>query len=123
MPKAIVRLILAISLAFIALAAPANAGRNAPVWNPPARYDHPYHGKLTVLRLPQWHVYQACKKLFAKHEVDANAYPGQKGCAINLSKSECLVVVIREKFVVTKPKDALRHEIAHCNGWPAHHPE
>lgn len=74
---------------------------------PPAPYDKPYTGKLTVVR------------------VSLKAMPSRCGgpayaCALPMGV-RCTI------YLPTEAKGELlsrlrRHEIGHCVGWPAHHP-
>lgn len=73
---------------------------------PPARFDHSYSGTLIVRVLPESELRQECG-------------PRARGCADRRS-GKCVVYMIQdtpERYALR-----LRHEIAHCNGWPAHHP-
>jgi hypothetical protein len=87
---------------------------------PPKVYDHPYVGP-GVLRViyakSQDEVRQLCPRtLFPK----AGAY----GCAPTNSEG-CVVVVAPEadiKAVGLWMSLVIRHETAHCNGWPGDHP-
>lgn len=110
-------------LVALLVAFPAFAGKNDPEWNPPARYDHAYTGKLTVRYLPQRLVVGACESLFKKYKVKAKTSMTQRGCAATTSKASCTVIVVDKPFKGATPKAVLRHELGHCNGWKAHHPD
>ncbi|MCF6099834.1 hypothetical protein [Mesorhizobium muleiense] len=101
----------------------AMAGKNDAEWNPPARYDHSFSGKLTMRYLTQKQVVTACAKLFAAHKVGAKSTFTQRGCAAITGKTSCTVIVIDKTFGLAIPKAVLRHEIGHCNGWSASHPD
>lgn len=101
----------------------AMAGKNDAEWNPPARFDHAYSGKLTVVSLPQKQVVTACAKLFAKYQVEAKSFPNQRGCAAVTSPTSCTVILIDKTYMGATPKAVLRHETGHCNLWPANHPD
>lgn len=101
----------------------AMAGKNDAEWNPPARFDHAYTGKLTIRYLPQKQVVTACEKLFAKYKIAAKSSLAQRGCAAITSKTSCTVIVIEKIYALATPKAVLRHEIGHCNGWSANHPD
>lgn len=103
------------------LALPAWAGKNDAKWNPPARFDHAFAGKLHVRYLPQKQVVSACQKLFAKYNVSAALFPNQKGCSALTSEASCTVIVVDKTYETATPKAVLRHETGHCNGWPANH--
>jgi hypothetical protein len=96
---------------------------------PPKQYDVPYTGKLTIERID-----------------DAEALDGEKlcmlkpmanrvGCAVGPANgSWCTVYIASDALLKKKYPSAdtrklfgltydeiLRHELAHCNGWPADH--
>ena len=94
-------------LALCLMALPATAG--TPL-DPPAQYDHPYAGELTVHMVERSNVWRECSEN-GRYKVRRDA----AGCAI-FAPGRCTV------YLATKtrraPLDAiLRHEIAHCNGW------
>lgn len=106
----------------LAAANVAAAGVNDPEWNPPARFDHAYAGKLTMRYMPQKQVIKACANLFAKYKVSATSSLVQRGCSAITSPTSCTVILIDKTFKLATPKAVLRHELGHCNGWPASHP-
>lgn len=108
--------------AILLMAEPALAGPRDATWNPPSRFDHPYAGHLTVERLPQRQVVEACARLFARYDVPARAAFNQHGCSAVTGPSSCMVITIDRTFMKATPQAVLRHEIGHCNGWPASHP-
>jgi len=116
-------LFLAISVIGLAMANTAMAGKNDAEWNPPARFDHAYVGKLTVVYLPQVQVVTACAKLFAKYKVSATSSLAQRGCSAITSDTSCTVISIDGPYQLATPKAVLRHELGHCNGWGPDHPE
>jgi hypothetical protein len=76
---------------------------------PPAEYDHPYSGTLHVIRLNIFQVVDVCRDTMG-----ANGF----SCARPMGTS-CTIIIPSNTVV----GDSLwRHEVAHCNGWPAHHP-
>ena len=103
------------------IASPALAGKNDPTWNPPARYDHPYKGRLEVHYLPQPEVFKKCRDL---HRMAGTRDPSMnvKGCA-KPNGDHCIIYIVNKKFGLTTPKAILRHELGHCNGWHPSHPE
>lgn len=103
------------------IASPAVAGKNDAEWNPPARFDHAYAGKLTVRYLPQKQVVTACEKLFSAYKVAAKSSFNQRGCSAITSKTSCIVIVVDKTYALATPNAVLRHEIGHCNGWSANH--
>ncbi|RWN59629.1 hypothetical protein [Mesorhizobium sp.] len=112
-------------LAIVALliSTPVFAGKRDAEWNPPVRFDHQYSGKLTVRYLPQKQVVAACEKLFAAYKIAAKPSFTQRGCSAVTGKTSCTVIVIDKTFGLATPKAVLRHEIGHCNGWSASHPD
>ncbi|RWL14895.1 MAG: hypothetical protein EOR57_31610 [Mesorhizobium sp.] len=112
-----------LALAALLISTPALAGKHDASWNPPARFDNAYTGKLTVIKLPQKQVVTACAKLFASYKVAAKSSFTQRGCAAITGKTSCTVIVIDKPYALATPKAVLRHELGHCNGWPANHPD
>ncbi|WP_323775963.1 hypothetical protein [Leisingera sp.] len=92
------------------------------VWNPPARYDHEYAGALTIVRVPQKQVVTLCRQLFKGNRSDLVVTNTQKGCAWRY-EGECTVITIDRVYQNIQPKDVIRHETGHCNGWPSDHPD
>jgi hypothetical protein len=99
---------------------------------PPPKYDIPYTGELTIWIAPQQMIDDTCKSKDGK-------YTSHTACAQHL-KNECRVWMLKEivegKRFDTVATDGhvghdvkfsleltLRHEIAHCNGWPGDHPD
>jgi len=75
---------------------------------PPARFDHAYRGHLEARYGSEQQLQQWCGM-----NVRACARPrGKGGCIIFLPSSGHPQIVAALR----------RHEIAHCNGWPADHP-
>ncbi len=105
----------------MAAAAASHAGERTE-WNPPARYDRPFDGKLTIARLPQWRVPGACRALFAGAGLNITVTPTQKGCAVAMGR-RCSVIIIARAYRGVTPEAVLRHEIGHCNGWSNNHEE
>lgn len=91
-------------------------------WNPPKRYDHPFDGKETIIRMPQPEVVKACRKLFADAGIDVEVTERQKGCAVFKGKRGTIIVIDRPYGGAT-PETVIRHERGHLNGWPADHPD
>lgn len=121
-PPHILRMRVATLLVCLLMTSPSWAGKTDPEWNPPARFDHPYAGKLTVRYLPQKQVVSACSKLFSEYKVSATASLVQRGCSAITSDTSCTVIVVDKTYMGATPKAVLRHESGHCNGWPANHP-
>lgn len=74
---------------------------------PPSRFDGPYRGELHVVVVPLAQMAANCMGL-----AYACAFGGPGYCRIYLPKEASGAVLAALR----------RHEIAHCNGWPAHHP-
>lgn len=87
-------------------------------WNPPARFDHPYHGRLIIKRIPQDRIVKACSALLSPLGIPAHM--NQRGCSYEINK-HCTVYIINRPYHGTTPQAVLRHEIGHCNGWNASH--
>ncbi|MGO8242938.1 hypothetical protein [Rhizobium johnstonii] len=111
-------------LAASMLAAPSlsTAGLHDREWNPPARYDHAYSGKLLLQKLPQAKVQKACQWLFARYGLKDTTSFQQHGCAKAFPES-CIVITIDKTYMGATPAAVLRHELGHCNGWSGDHPE
>jgi hypothetical protein len=105
--------------ASVGVADNAKRGRNLIEFNPPPQYDHPYDGPVEERVLPVAEVRVVCASLGASHlGADASA-PGGAACAW-VSDDTCCIILPNDEVV---PVDTYRrHEIAHCNGWPADHP-
>jgi hypothetical protein len=79
---------------------------------PPAIYDHPFSGELLIKRVPRDEANRMC-----------NAYVISRtgsvaGCSYSMG-NRCVVIISTDSLY---DKEAvLRHEIAHCNGWPGDH--
>src|SRR5688572_17978722 len=71
-------------------------------WLPPARYDHPYKGRTVVLN-------RTCP-----------GAPDSLACAW-VEGSTCKVA-LAPSLRGERRRVNMRHEVAHCNGWPGHHP-
>jgi len=71
---------------------------------PPARYDHPYHGQVIEHVMSPAQVAMLC----ASHGAFGNGcwWKGNGICHIFLPKSDELLLASYR-----------RHEMAHCNGW------
>lgn len=98
----------------------ALAGFNDPEWNPPARFDHPFSGKVAVIRLPQRQLQDVCRQLFSQYGYGDTTSGEQRGCSIP-GKEVCIVVTIDKTYKKATPAAVLRHEEGHCNGWPSDH--
>src|SRR5258706_15121555 len=83
----------------------AFAAQREPIYLPPVKYDHPYHGKLTIKEHDN--PYTVCQAL---------------GCQLGpLHRGHCTIHVPRRGTVSEKVYHAvIEHETAHCNGWLNH---
>jgi hypothetical protein len=80
--------------------------------DPPARYDHPYNGQVVERVVPEAEVRSLCMSMGADAIGVACSWQSNGTCNIVLpSDGRAPVAAFR------------RHEIAHCNGWPANHPQ
>lgn len=81
---------------------------------PPALYDHPFDGPLTVVSRPVEQIGLMCRTaggFLAKDWALGATY----GCSFKVN-GRCYVIVPSD--VPDKLRDQLfRHEQAHCNGW------
>ena len=75
---------------------------------PPAQYDHPFRGTLTIIEMESpMEIHQVCQ--------DVSIY----ACALHDHPSTwCKIYTLKS---LAKNKWLLRHEQAHCNGWPGDH--
>lgn len=106
----------ALPLVLLLLSSPAMAGKTDPTWNPPARFDHAFAGQVTIHRLPQMTIVDVCANLIGKRSFI------QHGCS-RLEGNLCTVWIVNKTYMDATPEAVLRHEIGHCNGWPASHPD
>lgn len=81
---------------------------------PPERYDYEYKGELTILRLSKEEANRRCDALRTSRTGSV------AGCTLRYSDMKCTIILNRESVI--NEASLLRHEVAHCNGWPAHHP-
>jgi len=85
---------------------------------PPPQYDHVFMGQLTI------------KMLTSTEEMSrvCNKPPdtGTIGCSVHpYSRERCTIYLMEDSYLKQRgwnTGDLLRHEIAHCNGWPGDHP-
>jgi hypothetical protein len=78
---------------------------------PPAQYNHPYDGRVDERVMPVAEVRALCKSVGASGPFVACAWVSDGVCHIVLpNDGQAPVSTYR------------RHEIAHCNSWPANHP-
>ena len=87
---------------------------------PPAEYDKPYIGELTI------------KRVATEQDLRNGACPGAQwtkglpsmGCAgRSVDGKQCTIVVVSDQVLKALGGTyaaVVRHEIAHCNGWVGH---
>ena len=81
---------------------------------PPVEYDKPYPGKIAVETVTTTQLLTQC----------ANATQSSLGCAFP-GADRCRNILVDEasmRAVGWTLEAMLRHERAHCNGWPQSHP-
>jgi hypothetical protein len=92
---------------------PARSG----AWLPPLEYDHPYTGKLHIIRADKNLLLKKCSApLGLGADQLACADPSENECVIFLASNDILEITGWSEEIL------LRHEIGHCNGWPGNHP-
>jgi hypothetical protein len=107
----------AIGLLTLALAAPAAADPTPLRLTPPKEYDRPYKGIPTlVVARSQQLVRELCPAAKFSSQI------GALGCP-HIIGNKCWVVLAPDADIKAgfPPELVKRHEIAHCNGWPADH--
>ena len=92
--------------------------QNTPGWGvlPPPEYDKPFPGKLTEIRVPPETMRAICPKTIFPLTL-ACAYPTR-------DQSECLIIMLSDELIKAAgwtPEIVRRHEVGHCNGFPADH--
>jgi hypothetical protein len=89
----------------------ASPARAAAELEPPAKYDHPYDGEVEERVVSEAEVRTVCTSMGTDHLVAACSWQND---------GTCYIVIPNDGQA---PVDTYRrHEIAHCNGWPADHP-
>src|SRR5262249_17219120 len=97
---------------------------DASVQPPPPIYDHPFEGEIIIVGIP------TRERMLQLWEAFGGQANGQGGITFSFTryrnnKSYCLIFTLYEKDLRLKgysPEEILRHERAHCNGWPSDHP-
>jgi hypothetical protein len=74
---------------------------------PPAQYDHSYHGRVIERRLSQDQIMQMCH--------------GAATACSWVSKGVCYLALPQNEKDIRIVAAMRRHETAHCNGWPHTH--
>ena len=110
---AVIAFTLAASLAASAAIIADTDGTTSYVVTPPQRYlDAPYEWEIRVNSLPRIEVFEECFYGSGKPEQIGCARPWPKACDIYISND----------LPEETHKIVLRHELAHCHGWPGNHP-
>ncbi len=94
---------------------------------PPERFDHE-HPSLRIVEQNYFDVDGACRAMFPSVAFPAATDTHRvTGCAkVSDGANPCWIVVPRRgEGVISEAYRAkiIRHERAHCNGWPSDHPE
>lgn len=104
MRKLLIKLLLfALVLLIVTARAHATSGPNDPWVTPPAKYVHPFRGKVVV----HWNA----------TPIALGAFWPVYGFSFVIGDT-CHIQVWRSRY---RPS-LYYHELAHCNGWPANHP-
>lgn len=82
------------------------------VMSPPARFNHQYAGMV----IEHQHPVAEARDICASKGTRADA------CAW-VARGVCHIVIPTRGAPVSDLASYRRHEIAHCNGWPASHPD
>jgi hypothetical protein len=97
-----------------------------PLVPPPARYNKPFKGQLYQLELGWWELIRQCGWTVGCAPIGGDrlgTYPG-------ITRRSCTILVARVgtympgfgRVDTQGQRNVIRHEIGHCNGWPANHP-
>jgi hypothetical protein len=82
---------------------------------PPAEYDHEYKGKLTVLKEDNYvFIRHVCSDTKNPIACSFRTYDDKTGETLS-----CLIMLGPD---VWDDERVMKHERAHCNGWPGDHP-
>src|SRR5262245_22352274 len=101
--------LLTIGMVLLILSVSPSISQEAPPLRPPKRFDHAFTGKLVEHPGDIQEVQMWCATMYGV------PFPYLvEGCALPMGK-RCEIAFTR--------KAVRRHEIAHCNGWPEHHPK
>ena len=94
----------------------SDASAAVPVLTPPSKYNHTYKGKLYAQYVDRWGLAFRCGPMaYACSPI--GGYMGS--CVMTLPAKGTRFL---EGTIDTKTLNALiKHERAHCNGWPANH--
>lgn len=93
---------------------------------PPSEFDHPYPGTVDVVNLPAGSVAMACMNASGATVPNfAEACSWQEIHLSQTSVSGTCHIIAPDEHDVGKNRltKLIRHETAHCNGWPKNHPD
>ncbi len=111
-PFLLVLLLLTSCVIPIPIAIPyVNEARYEAKLEPPEQYNHPYNGHVVERAVPVAEARTLCMSMGADLLGVACSWQSNGTCNIILPNDEYAPVATFR-----------RHEIAHCNGWPANHP-
>jgi len=89
---------------------------------PPAQYDVPYTGELTIWTVQSRNdILQYCPK---EKILEVQASWAGNACVYQNKKWGCHIYILSDKAVKAEgrnPTIILRHELGHCNGWGGDH--
>lgn len=85
---------------------------------PPVIYSHPFPGKVIELRLSADDVHDVCR--WPTQKPSQQSQTRITGCAF-LHRDDLCIIVMPIDMPEPRLSALRRHEIAHCNGWPADH--
>jgi hypothetical protein len=95
----------------IVIPIPPSPARISAALEPPAQYNHPYNGQVVERVMPETEVRSVCMSMGLDLLTVACSWYSAGTCYIVLpNDGQAPIATFR------------RHEIAHCNGWPADHP-
>lgn len=85
--------------------------------DPPARFQGTPKMPLEIIEMNPKDIREACG-------ITSRPFSVIFGCStIRLNpKTRCIIIIPDRPVGFVKPEAVLRHEIGHCNGWPAYHP-
>jgi hypothetical protein len=100
---------------------------------PPAEFDTPYAGVLVVERIAPEDIkkicstYVACAISISTTDPAASGRPRRIEFSNTGNRVACIILMAPDWAMERmqppqNPKEVLRHELGHCNGWPQNHP-
>ncbi len=91
-----------------------------PPFLPPQRFDHPFHGTRHVIYLSPMQLFFKCGQAYACTPIGGER-PGH--CTTQILRIGSHPLFGGYYVDAAGWKQLWRHETAHCNGWPANHPQ